>query len=114
MQELTKKEEGKVELWNKATKWASLPVLLQVSVILAACGMLVSNSAFVLLGEMCFRPFSLSSKINDPYEAHGLNKNALNIVLQPMGSCVLALFGAAVLLHAVSFAELARRAKAAA
>jgi hypothetical protein len=99
--ELTRQEQAAVDCYNRTVQWSNLGCPMQVMLILTVLGMLSTNAAFVGLAEMCFRSFAVSSKINDPYELDGLEGNAINIVILPIGAIALGGFVVACILHIV-------------
>lgn len=100
-----------MERYNNAILWPNLNCLDKVLVTAAALFMWLANGAFQILAELCFRPFSLSSDIDDPYEKDGLNGNALNILIHPTGSGALALFSAGCIFHCVFAMIIKQRCK---
>eukprot|EP00930_Biecheleria_cincta_P026312 TRINITY_DN18565_c0_g1_i1.p1 TRINITY_DN18565_c0_g1~~TRINITY_DN18565_c0_g1_i1.p1 ORF type:complete len:913 (-),score=140.00 TRINITY_DN18565_c0_g1_i1:116-2854(-) len=99
VEELTQQEQAWQECYNRISAWETLSNLRRFVILTAAILHITCPAIFVLLATSCFRRFSLgSSRIEDPFEQHGLEGNPLNIVL-PMGWCALALFGLAVTLH---------------
>merc|ERR1712032_1470327 len=88
-------------MYKRTTKWENLSTVWRAVVIAAAMLMLFSNGLFVCMAEMCFRPFAVSSKIDDRFVDDGLEGNVFNIVIHPVGSGGLGLFAIAVLLHCV-------------
>jgi len=95
---LTEREAKYQAVYKAVTRWAALPAWLKAVVVPAAALMLLSGSAFAFLGDMCFRPFTISSRIYDPIEKRGLGGNPWEIVLQP-GWYALAIFTVAWVLH---------------
>jgi hypothetical protein len=108
--ELTRQEEAAVDAYRRTIEWHGLSGFFQASLLIAACGMLLSNGMFTGLAEMCFLPFSLSNKITDDVEDGGLDGNAISIIL-PMGWFGIGMFFVSMILHILFVKVMAARAK---
>merc|ERR1712232_219529 len=85
---------------GEVSKWTTLSTPFKC-VLLSATGFLyMSNVGFVVLDEYTFRPFAVSSKIDDPYSDAGLNGMWWTIVLE-VGYACLAVFFFGVILHVI-------------
>jgi len=120
VQELTKAEEQAVECYARVTAWDKMTLTWKAILFTSTALSFLSNAIFVFLAESCFRPFSVSSRIADPFEKHGLrdpddpddkNGKPTNIIIHPVGTGALGLFVIAVLLHVLFVKVMARRAR---
>eukprot|EP00448_Togula_jolla_P016178 CAMPEP_0170579222 /NCGR_PEP_ID=MMETSP0224-20130122/5871_1 /TAXON_ID=285029 /ORGANISM="Togula jolla, Strain CCCM 725" /LENGTH=742 /DNA_ID=CAMNT_0010902237 /DNA_START=87 /DNA_END=2315 /DNA_ORIENTATION=- len=102
VEELRVEEAEYHKAYRQATVWNEQNCIMKAIVVLAAILMVGSCEFFFLFGSSyCFRPFTVSGKISDPFESMGLNGDWLNIVRAPMGWAALAVFGVAVCLHII-------------
>jgi len=120
--ELTRKETAIREAYASASDWNHLSPCAKSVILTMTVSMVVANMAFTSMGESCFRPFAVSSRIQDPYENDGLNDGSggdvLNIIIDPtgdpkgIGSPMLMLFAFGCCMH-ISFEWfMGRKAKA--
>merc|ERR1719210_1133760 len=58
-----------------------------------------------------FRKFSITSKIDDPFEKDGLRGNVFHIVRMPFGWITIAIFTLSVCLHIVHSQDIAKAAR---
>jgi len=112
---LSKREAALYQAYSEVTCFSKLCCCWKVIISVAAAAQLFSGFLFAMAGEYCFRSFSVSSRINDPYEDNGLkdpdgNASAFNIVLLP-GKGALGIFAFGVLLHIIFAKGTARLAK---
>jgi len=108
--ELTRREAHAVAIYESVTRWSALSPLYKGMLATSSFLMIVTNAVFTLMAEACFRPFAVSSRIDDPYENDGLNGSALNIVIHPTGSIGLCLFLLGIILHIAFLKGKARHA----
>merc|ERR1712113_908001 len=97
--ELTKKEASYVQALEKVSSWSKLKLVQRLLVLsftgaFLLCYLMIMTD-FMLSEKFCFRRFSIADSIGAPYELGGLENNALNIVMMPMGwvALCLAFFG---------------------
>mmetsp|Transcript_129286 Transcript_129286/g.374345 ORF Transcript_129286/g.374345 Transcript_129286/m.374345 type:complete len:797 (-) Transcript_129286:247-2637(-) len=107
--ELSKKEQHANEKYQEVTQWSALGTFDKVLVISLATTLELSCFVFVMMAEACFRPFSVDKDINASWEEGGLNGDPTSIVLHPVGSGALCLFGVGVVLHILHSMVMGRR-----
>jgi len=100
IEELTKKEQAAVDAYERATEWDKVPLWRKRLLVISTTLQVGAWAAFVFQDKTCFRPFSLTSKIEDPYDKNGLEGDAVNIV-KPMGWVALGMFALACVLFKV-------------
>lgn len=108
--DLTRREAAYVESSARVMQWSALSRCWKTVLLTAAILMMAANMIFVCLSELCFRPFSVSSKINAPYEKHGLDRNVFNIIL-PGGVGALGMFFVGFCLHVLFHNVMAARSR---
>jgi hypothetical protein len=91
IEELTRQEQAAVNAYKEATQWHMMPNWVKCVLGSSALLQMVSFFFLVFQDKTCFRPFALTSKIEDSYEDGGLEGSAVNIV-KPMGWCALGMF----------------------
>eukprot|EP00931_Biecheleriopsis_adriatica_P056353 TRINITY_DN33395_c0_g1_i1.p1 TRINITY_DN33395_c0_g1~~TRINITY_DN33395_c0_g1_i1.p1 ORF type:complete len:847 (+),score=122.03 TRINITY_DN33395_c0_g1_i1:97-2637(+) len=110
--ELTAKEEAYRKAKARISAWLQLDSGSKGLIITAAALHLIAPFCFVMLSELCFRPFSLgTSEIDGTFEDEGLEGNPLNIIRAPVGWIATGLFFFAVLLHIVFAKIMGSRAR---
>lgn len=110
---------GQAELkkvYDHVTRWDNMTCCRKMTIRTAAACQLMSGVIFAFGGEYSFRPFAISSKIDDFYEDYGLNNpnddeggNPINILL-PCGYAGLGLFFVGTVLHIIFLKDAKRRA----
>eukprot|EP00440_Ansanella_granifera_P014104 gb/GFBE01015328.1/.p1 GENE.gb/GFBE01015328.1/~~gb/GFBE01015328.1/.p1 ORF type:complete len:829 (+),score=164.68 gb/GFBE01015328.1/:1-2487(+) len=101
--ELTEKEAAYTESLKEVTQWQAMSFHHKATLLISALGFMAAG--FVLLADFmvsdkfCFRVFSITDKIGDPYELGGLDGNALNLVMRPAGVAALLAFAVCFVLH---------------
>lgn len=98
--ELTRKEASYVACYTRVTQWSVLSCFWKTLLLGGTLLQLSSNMMFICFSDWCFRPFSVSSKIDDGYEKHGLREagekygSAWNIIINdpPVGHIFLGFF----------------------
>jgi len=81
---LTRKEADYVNEYNNVLNWTTLLTSRKRLILASTISMLMSCFIFVLMDEICFRPFQVSSKISDPFDKEGLDGDIMNLVY-PLG-----------------------------
>jgi len=109
--ELSRQEEDARRCYQDVTRWENLTWLDGFILLSGVASQLVSGLLFVLVGSLCFLPFSVDKDINAAIEDGGLGGHPLNIVL-PLGwaGCLIFFYGVAA--HIVHSKMMGRRAKA--
>lgn len=113
VEELTMKEKQYDDAYFATTKWNTMHRGLRAVIAVAAYLMILSVFVLSALGRRMFRPFVLTSKISDPWDAYppGLNRDVFSILLPPAYP-VLGVFSLAVVLHVCYIKSIERRATA--
>jgi len=125
VEELSRKEETFVNFYKEVTnlkslyvKWPMMVYLIAASVVLQLISFFVFAADFVLTEKLVFNKFAMKNRIDETYEAGGLNGNVLNLIMPgegqdgpPTGHITLAIFGFATLLHICYSKALAGYAK---
>lgn len=105
---LTLQEKAYNDVYSEVTAWYAMSSEKRWLLLSGVAMQLISGFTFVMAAESCFRPFNISSKINDPFDKDGLEGNWLNIVIMPFGWIALGMFVVACLMH-YAFAKLVSR-----
>lgn len=115
---LTKKQQHAAEIYNRLTDFGGdLSFRRRATICCAAALQLLSGVIFAMGSGYCFRPFSLSSNIDDLYEENGLRKpgdtkgHPKNIVLD-LAWLALFFFAVGTILHIIFIKDMARMAAA--
>jgi len=113
VEELTRQEKEYDDKYVEITKWNGMTWVQQAIISVATFLQLVSNTVLTVYDSKCFRPFFLSSKIGDHWDAYppGLRGDPLSILL-PAAFPVLGAFLAGTLLHIFYVKHKERRATA--
>lgn len=113
---LTAKEADYMKAYNDASKWDVMTCIQQMILLLAVFLMLLAGfliaADFMLAEKFCFRNFDITSKISDPFNLGGLDNNALNLVIVPVGWLALVITVVAVVGHVVFMRIMASAARA--
>eukprot|EP00931_Biecheleriopsis_adriatica_P037329 TRINITY_DN21407_c0_g1_i2.p1 TRINITY_DN21407_c0_g1~~TRINITY_DN21407_c0_g1_i2.p1 ORF type:complete len:803 (-),score=175.43 TRINITY_DN21407_c0_g1_i2:51-2459(-) len=109
---LTKQEAAKVAAFAQVSKWqvmsaAQMGTLLVSAIFFLMAGFIMMAD-FMLSDKFCFRAFSITNRIEDPYDLGGLNGSVLNLIILPAGWVALALSVIAFILHQVLSKMMAR------
>lgn len=97
IEDMTKAEAHFVATYNEVTRWKDMPGWSKGLLGLGTFVMLAATCVLVLMDVSCFRPFSLTSKIEDPIHEGGLDGNVLEIFL-PLGVMACLMFAIACML----------------
>jgi membrane protein DedA with SNARE-associated domain len=98
--ELTRSEEAWVAKYNEVSKWSTLSVSWKGMLAVTTAFLYLSNFCFVVLEELAFRPFAVSSSIGDSYGNTGLEGKWYTVV-RPVGVALLVVFFIGVILHLI-------------
>jgi uncharacterized integral membrane protein len=107
IEDMTKAEQAFVEMHAKVTQWDNMKGGYKTLLKFGTAIQMFSFFILVWGDKHCFRPFSLTSKINDPYSKDGLRApneehgSAFNIVLFPGAVAVLLFLTACICLKLV-------------
>eukprot|EP00931_Biecheleriopsis_adriatica_P009102 TRINITY_DN110208_c0_g1_i1.p1 TRINITY_DN110208_c0_g1~~TRINITY_DN110208_c0_g1_i1.p1 ORF type:complete len:834 (+),score=120.42 TRINITY_DN110208_c0_g1_i1:89-2590(+) len=89
--------------FDAVTDWWEMSPARQVILILLAIlflGVEVTLAFdFMITEKICLRSFAITSRIGDDYDLGGLNGNALNLVILPLGAIVVGLGVLATIMH---------------
>lgn len=96
--ELTAREAASVDAFHYATSIGRLSFFMKSLLIFSVGLMLVTAFILLFLTGYCFRTFTISSRIDDPWAEAGLNGDVSNL-LTTVGWVVLSAWGFAFLLH---------------
>lgn len=103
--ELTRKEQDYVQALKEVSDWKRLSCAQKTTVLLSSFCILVASFIFMadysVATKFCFRSFAITSKIGASYLEGGLEGNALNLVIVPMGWVALGLAVIGTTLHVV-------------
>lgn len=97
---LTRSEMEFEATYRQVTEWRAMGPFLQGVLLSGTCLNLMSGILFTFAGELCFRSFAVSSRINFPHSEGGLNGDALSVIL-PFGRVPLGMFALCAILHYV-------------
>merc|ERR1740123_256682 len=101
--ELTKSEEVFVQAFLDVTRWKKLSLVMRIGLLSSVIFLMLSGfviaADFTLSEKVCFRKFKITDSISADYELGGLNNNALNIVILPLGAIALGLACIGSILH---------------
>merc|ERR1719343_1880336 len=97
---LTDRDKIKMQAYQEVSKWEALSTPFKCLLLSATGFLYMSNVCFMALDEYAFRPFALSSKINDPYTDAGLDGKWWTIIREA-GYAFLAVFFSGVILHLI-------------
>ncbi|CAE7245055.1 unnamed protein product [Symbiodinium natans] len=91
---LTAQEAAYTAAFKQVSHWQAM-TCLQISMLLLAVACIVSSgfliaADFMITEKFCFRNFAITNKITDPIDLGGLDGNAWNIVIVPVGWLALA------------------------
>jgi len=93
--ELTRKEAAYVAALKETCNWSNMGCLQKLMVLFSSLCLLLAGfvlaADYSLGDQFCFRSFSITSKIGDPFELGGLDGQALNLVVVPAGWAALGL-----------------------
>jgi len=102
---LTEREASFVQAFHHVTEWDYLSRVVQGAVLLSSVAFLASGflvaADYVLSEHICYRKFRITDQIEDSYELGGLDGNALNIVILPMGAATIGLACFGCVLHLI-------------
>eukprot|EP00927_Polykrikos_kofoidii_P056503 TRINITY_DN5060_c0_g1_i4.p1 TRINITY_DN5060_c0_g1~~TRINITY_DN5060_c0_g1_i4.p1 ORF type:complete len:803 (+),score=135.04 TRINITY_DN5060_c0_g1_i4:69-2477(+) len=100
VEKLSRDRDMYEKVYRNETAWDKLSCFVQCLYVFAAACVYLSCLIFLLFGsKFCFRPFTVSSRIEDSYADKGLEGNWLNIVRLPIGVVTLMVFALGVFLH---------------
>uniref|UniRef100_A0A7S2LL64 Uncharacterized protein n=1 Tax=Zooxanthella nutricula TaxID=1333877 RepID=A0A7S2LL64_9DINO len=112
--ELTKKNAALVQACKTVSEWGTLATPRKAVVFGSAALQVLVFFMFVLdyvVGELCFRKFTINSRIDWAFDKGGLDGKVINIVKVPIGWAVLGVFGVAVCLHQLHVWDMNRLAR---
>jgi len=103
--ELTKNEEALTAVFLKVTKWDALSPFKATVTLASMVSFLLSGfllaADFVLTEMICLRKFKITNSIGASFELGGLDGNALNVVVLPLGAVALILACLGFVLHII-------------
>eukprot|EP00930_Biecheleria_cincta_P004304 TRINITY_DN105213_c0_g1_i1.p1 TRINITY_DN105213_c0_g1~~TRINITY_DN105213_c0_g1_i1.p1 ORF type:complete len:973 (-),score=152.43 TRINITY_DN105213_c0_g1_i1:193-3030(-) len=96
--ELTAREAASVDAFHYATNFARLSCFMKWLLLSSVGLMLITAFMLFFLPGSCFRTFTISSRVADPWAQEGLNNDASSL-LTTFGWAVLGAWGFAFILH---------------
>lgn len=113
--ELTRKEQDYVQALREVSEWKRMKLFQKAIVLLSSACILVASFVFIadysVKEKFCFRGFEITSSIGNPIAQGGLDGNALNLVIVPMGWASLGLALLGFIMHIFVNKWLARDAR---